>query len=384
MRAAGLRIGRILADGMMRQGDIVKELKEVRKEIDEIDQQLAVLFEKRMQAVVDVARWKQAHNLPVFDEAREKEVLEKNMARIGEAGLKEDFGSWMQEMMDLSKKRQREILGCSTVAYCGVEGAFAHSVTSRMFPGWKQAACSSFDEVFKAVVERQARYGVVPLENSSAGLVGEVLDGLLKYPVFIDQAYDAKIHHCLLGTLDASLSDVKLVYSKDQALWQSKEFLDSLQVQTIPYPNTAMAAQFVASQNDPSRAAVGSSENAKLYSLRILASNIETESTNTTRFLVIGPSPNPQPGDHESLLISVNNEPGVLSRAINVISAFGLNMDCLQSRPRKGHPFEYFFYIQTDGTLSAPKLEACLQALKQMCTMCKWLGSYSIRKDEEE
>lgn len=369
---------------MIRQGDIVKELKEVRKEIDEIDKQLARLFELRMKAVEDVAQWKQAHNLPVFDESREKEVLARNKARIEEESLKEDFGLWMQEMMDLSKKRQRELLSVNTVAYCGVEGAFAHSVTRQLFASADALACSSFDEVFKAVVERKARYGVLPLENSDSGLVGEVLDGLLKYPVYIDLVYDARIRQCLLGTLDATLTDVKWVYSKDQALWQSKNFLDALQVETIPYPNTAMAAQYVAKENNPAKAAVGSSENARLYSLKILASNIESDSSNTTRFLVVGPSPNPEAGDHSSLLISVNSTVGALSQAINVISAFGLNMDCLQSRPRKGHPFEYFFYIQTEGTLSHENKEACLQALRQMCTICKWLGNYSIRKDKEE
>lgn len=361
----------------------MNQLEEARREIDAVDEELAKLFERRMQAVADVAAWKKTNNMPVFDGAREEEVLQKNRERIERDDLKDDFGKWMQYMMDLSKKRQREMLAINTVAYCGVEGAFAYSVTEQLYPHACKMGCQSFEQVFQAVVEHKAQYGILPLENTNSGLVGEVLDGLLEFPVYIHQIADVRIEQCLLGLPEAELKDIQWVYSKDQALWQAKNFLDALQVETIPYPNTAMAAQFVASQQDVSKAAIGARENAELYNLKILAENIEFDASNTTRFLVISARENEKEGDHSSLLISVKSEVGYLAKAINVISAFGLNMDCLQSRPRKGHPFEYFFYVQMEGRLSPANKEACLQALRQVCAFQKWLGSYSIRKEEE-
>ena len=363
---------------------IVKELNAIRKEIDAIDDQLARLFEARLNLVLDVARYKDAHGLPVFDEARENIVLEKGKNRIENPDFKEDFAVWLRQLMDLAKKQERELLSINTVAYCGVEGAFAHSAASRLFPYANLKSCSSFGKVFKAVINHEAQYGVLPLENSNSGLVGEVLDGLMNYPVYIDQVADVRIKQCLLGTQGADLSMIEWVYSKDQALWQSKDFLDALHVQTVPYPNTAMAAQYVAQTGDPKKAAIGAKENAELYGLKVLAENIESDSSNTTRFLVISAHENPKPGDHCGLLISVNSTVGSLAKAINVISAFGLNMDSLQSRPRKGHPFEYFFYVQAEGDLKGPNLEACMQALGPVCTIRRWLGSFSIRKEEED
>lgn len=361
----------------------MNELEKARKEIDAIDGELARLFEKRMQAVNDVAAWKKANEMPVFDGGREAEVIAKNESRIEDDDLKEDFGKWIQYLMDLSKKRQREMLAINTVAYCGVEGAFAHSVTEQLFPHATKMSCSSFDQVFSAVVEHKAQYGILPLENTNSGLVGEVLDGLMDYPVYIDEIADMRIEQCLLGLQEAELKDVRWVYSKDQALWQAKNFLDALNVETIPYPNTAMAARYVASQNDPSKAAIGARENAGLYNLKILAENIEFDTSNTTRFLVISSRESEKGGNYSSLLFSVKNEVGCLAKAINVISAFGLNMDCLQSRPRKGHPFEYFFYIQSEGNLSPENRDVLMQALSQVCVIHKWLGSYSIRKEDQ-
>lgn len=361
----------------------MKQLEEVRKEIDEIDAQLAKLFEKRMQASSEVAQYKIENDLPVFDPVREKVVIQKSKDQIEDENLKEDYALWIQKLMDISKKRQRQMMSANTVAYCGIEGAFAHSVTKRLFPDADQKACKSFDEVFKAVCENRAVYGVLPLENSNSGLVGEVMDGLMNYPIYINRVVDERIEQCLLGTKDATLSDIQWVYSKDQALGQSKEFLDRLDVETIAYPNTAMAAQYVAQQSDKTKAAIGSKDNATLYGLNILAENIESDSSNTTRFLVISAKENQELGDYCSLLFSVNSAVGSLAKAINVISAFGLDMDCLQSRPRKGHPFEYFFYIQADCKTNRENLNACLQALRPVCVINKWLGSYQITRKED-
>ncbi len=361
----------------------MNQLEEARKEIDRIDDELARLFEERMKATRSVAAYKKENGMAVFDESREQQVLARSKERIQQPDLKEDFADWIQALMDLSKKKQRELLNVNKVAYCGVEGAFSHSVTCRLFPHGEQISCSSFDDVFKMVNDGTVHYGVVPIENSNAGVVGEVLDGLREYPVYITQAYDAKIRQCLLGVPGSTLSDIQWVYSKDQAIWQSRKFLDALQVQTVCYPNTAMAAQYVARENDKTKAAIGAKENAMLYGLELLAENVETDSSNTTRFLVIAAKPEENDEEYSSLLLTVPDAAGALARAINVIAAFDLNMDALQSRPVKSRPFEYFFFVQLAGRTSRENIEACLGALGAVCTSVRSLGSYSIRKDEE-
>lgn len=361
----------------------MNQLEEARKEIDRIDGELAALFEERMQASRKVAAYKREHDMAVFDPGREKEVLKTCRDRIENPDLKDDFASWIATLMDISKKYQREQLNENKVAYCGVEGAFAHSVTCKLFPYGEQVSCSNFEDVFCKVAEGEVRYGVVPFENSNSGLVGEVLDALREYPVSIVEGADARIEQCLLGVQGSSLSDVKMIYSKDQAIWQSRKFIDALGAQTVCYPNTAMAAQFVAMENDPSKAAIGARENASLYHLDILAENIESNSSNTTRFLVISAKPNEREEDYTALLLTVSDRSGSLAKAINVISAFGLNMDSLQSRPVRSRPFEYFFFIQLNGQTSRENIEGCLHALQAVCASVRSLGSYSIRKDEK-
>lgn len=361
----------------------MNSLEKARNTIDKIDEQLASLFEARMKLTEIVAAYKKKHDMAVFDESREAQVLEKAKQRISKPDLKGDFAQWMQTLMDLSKKQQRQMLNANKVAYCGVEGAFACSATRTLFPQAEAVSCASFADVFKKVQENEVRYGVVPLENSNSGLVGEVLDLLFESGLYIVEAADIRIRQCLLGVKGAQLKEVCWVYSKDQALWQSKTFLDALGVETICYPNTAMAAQYVAQQADPAKAAIGARDNASLYDLDILAENIEGSASNTTRFLVISAVPNAQENEVSSLLLTVPDSAGALAKAINVIAAFDLNMDNLQSRPVKSRPFEYYFFVQLAGHTSRQNVEACLQALSAVCTSVRSLGSYSIRKDDQ-
>lgn len=359
-----------------------RTLEDIRKEINGIDQKMSELYEQRMHAAEDVAAWKIAHDLPVFDEKREQEVLETGKERITDPNLKEDYGKFLQFVMDQSKDLQKSIVCKDTVAYCGIEGAFAHSISEKLFPNAKKMGCSSFQAVFEAVTNKEAEYGVVPLENTSSGLVGEVLDLLCQYPVYVDLAADMHIEQCLLGVEGSTLKDVEWVYSKDQALSQSKDFIEALDAVPVPYPNTAMAASYVASQKDKRKAAIGSRENAMLYQLKVLADNIESQASNTTRFLVISARPSDHFSDHMAMILSVSNEVGSLASVINVISSHGLNMDSIQSRPIQSRPFEYFFFIQCFGKLSRKQLDECLQELEPNCSSLKWMGSYEIRKDK--
>lgn len=360
----------------------MNKLENARETINRIDAEMAALYEERMRAARDVAEYKEENGLPIFDPAREEAVILRNAARIENPEFRGMYQKFLQFLMDQSKDYQKSLLSRDIVAYAGVEGAFSHMISQKLFADNPKLAFNSFEDVINAVVDKRAEFGVIPFENTSSGLVGEVLDLLRTSPVYIREVADLKVDQCLLGLPEASLKDIEWVYSKDQALMQSREFLESLGVQTVPYPNTALAAQFVAREGDVTKAAIGARENAALYNLKVLASHIESTAENTTRFLVIGDEPSRGDGDHMSFLLSINDEPGSLARVINVVSAHGLNMDCLQSRPDKDRPFEYFFYIQCTGDLSGENIRSLEEDLAGMTSSFKVLGRYCIKKEE--
>lgn len=358
-------------------------LEEARKTISEADQAIVEAWEKRMNAVRQVAAWKEQHGLPVLDASREQEVLQRNRGHLQDAAYAPQLEALYQMILSQSREFQKQMISTGVVAYAGVEGAFSHMVCEKLYPDHPKLNCPSFEEVFAAVRDARAELGVIPLENTSSGLVGEVMDLLMQEDVSIIRVADQRIEQCLLGLPEASLKDIEWVYSKDQALNQSKEFLDALHVKTVPYPNTAMAAQFVARDQDVTKAAIAAKENAAIYGLKILASNIQTVRSNTTRFLVIAREPAKTRGRQVAMLIAVNDDPGSLAKAIEVLSSRGLNMDTLQSRPLKERPFEYFFYIQANGELDDASEAALKQELADVCTTLKWLGSYTVEKEED-
>ena len=356
-------------------------LEEARLKIDKIDKEMAKLYEQRMDAVKDVITYKIQNDLPVYDGSREQSILQKNSKYIQNSDYEPYYINFMKSVMNNSKDFQRSLQAQDIVAYCGVKGAFAHMTSEKLFPGNPKMGLSSFEDVFEAVVQKRAQYGVIPFENTNSGLVGEVLDALNKYPVYIQQTMNLKIEQCLLGLPDATLKDIECVYSKDQALSQSRVFLQELGVKTVAYPNTAMAAQFVASEKDIHKAAIGAKENASLYGLKVLATKIEENANNTTKFMVIGLEP-PKKGNRFSLCLITKHEAGSLAKIINVIGLFGLNMQSIQSRPIKGKPFEYFFYMELDGDLEDPNVKRCLNSINEVCESVKILGNYVLKEDE--
>lgn len=353
----------------------MNQLEKARQTINQIDQEMASLYERRMDAVQEVLKYKKEHDLPVFDAGREQEVIERNSALIHDPAYVEFYKDFLKHVMDNSKDYQRTLLSQDVIAYAGVQGAFSQIMAERLYPENQKLNLKNFDEVFKSVVDKKAQFGVIPFENTNSGLVGEVLDALLEYPVYIQGMYDLKVEQCLLGTPDATLKDIEWVYSKDQALWQCRNFLKELGVQTVSYPNTAMAAQYIASEKDKTRAAIGARENATLYGLKVLATQIEAHTENTTRFLVIGLEPEKQ-GDRFSVLLTARHTSGALARIIEVIAHHQINMESIQSRPIKGRPFEHFFFIEMDGDIH--NAGACLDEIKENCESLKILGTYSL------
>ena len=210
-------------------------LEQARREIDTVDAQLAALFERRMKVVLSVAEYKKAHGLPVFDAAREKVVLDKAEARIGDPALRPYYRDHVQNMMDVAKQYEAEVLGRNRAAYQGVEGAFAHIALRALFPHAEAVSCPTWDEVFDAVEKGDAAHGVVPFENSHAGDVSAVLDLCYNHPgLWVVDVYDLPISQNLLVLPGTQLSDLTRVYSHQQAIAQSETFLKQFGLPALP------------------------------------------------------------------------------------------------------------------------------------------------------
>ena len=352
-------------------------LEQARAEIDAVDAQLAALFKRRMAAVLQVAEYKRTHGLPIYDPAREAVVLEKAAARIRQPALRPYYRDHVQHMMDMAKQYESQLLGQNRAAYQGVEGAFAHIALRALFPHAEAVSYPTWDEVFNAVAKGDAAHGVVPFENSHAGDVSAVLDLCYNHPeLWVVDVYDLPISQNLLVLPGTQLSQIRSVYSHQQAIAQSETFLKQFRLPATAMPNTAMAAKFVAESGDPSKAAIASTETAQLYGLEVLVPRINTDGDNTTRFIVLSRE-KPTAGNRFSLLFTVDNKPGKLAQVIQIIGASGFNMESIKSRPMPHVPFEYYFYVELVGDPTGDETAALLRQLDRTCRTVRLLGVYT-------
>ena len=352
-------------------------LQNARAEIDAVDAQLAALFERRMAAVLTVAQYKKEHGLPIFDAAREAVVLDRSAARIQDPALRPYYRDHVQNLMDVAKQYEAQVLGQNRAAYQGVEGAFAHIALKALFPHAEAVSFPTWDEVFDAVEKGDAAHGVVPFENSHAGDVSAVLDLCYNHPaLWVVGVYDLPISQNLLVLPGTQLSDLKMVYSHQQAIAQSETFLKQFRLPASAMPNTALAAKFVAESGDKTKAAIASAETAQLYGLDVLVPSINTDGDNTTRFIVLSRE-KPTAGNRFSLLFTVDNKPGKLGEVIQIIGRSGFNMESIKSRPMPHVPFEYYFYVELVGDPTADETAALLRALNEPCRTERQLGVYT-------
>lgn len=355
------------------------KLTKARETINEIDAEMARLFERRMAAVDEVLAYKQAHNLPVFDAKREQQVIEQNMALLQNPELKPYYRRYIQGFMDITKDYQRARLKQNTVAFAGAEGAFAEQAARGIFPDYRYQICDDFEQVFREVLDERAAFGVIPFENSYSGEVGEVFDLLFRYNCYIRAIWDLPVRQNLLALPGAALADIKNVYSHPQALSQCARFLQEHNLQTTACTNTALAAKAVAASGDKSLAAIASAESAELYGLNILAENINSSSANTTRFIVIGKDL-PLTGSRFNLLFTVNHNAGQLARVMSLIGDLGFNMESIKSRPIKDLPWQYYFYVEIEGCINNADAQNLLNRLKTNCDSLKVIGSYDLQQ----
>lgn len=353
----------------------MSELDRARGEIDAIDKSMAELFTKRMQAAASIAQYKQQNGLPVLDASREQAVIDANTARLQNPALAEFYTDFLRHLLSLSRQYQTQLLGQGTVAYQGAAGGFGHTVAATLYPHARQLPQPTFAEVFSAVEQGHAAFGVVPFENSNTGDVSGVLDLCYAHNCYIAAMFDLPVTQNLLGLPGAKLGDIQKVYSHVQALEQSARFLRGIGAQPLPYDNTASAAQYVAGQGDITLGAIASLESARRYGLVPLATDIATQTNNTTRFLVLSRQ-RPTSGDRFALLVTVENTVGQLARVIQTISAQGFNMENIKSRPMPKRPWEYYFYIELVGAADAAGSEALLAELEKTCLSARLLGVF--------
>lgn len=357
------------------------KLQQAREAISRIDGEMADLFVRRMEAAAQVAEYKKERGLPIFDGAREQEVLEKGSARVSDPVLREHYVRFLQNNMDVSKAYQRQLLEGMRVAYSGSEGAFAHIAAGEIFPQAVLVGHPNFQEAYQAVVSGGCDCAVLPLENSSAGEVGQVTDMMFDGGLHVNGVYELAVRHDLLALPGAELAGIRTVISHPQALAQCAPYLQKRGWQTREYANTALAARLVAESGDRSLAAIASARTAGFYGLQVLEENIHRSGSNTTRFGVFSRTENTalgkRLGDHFILLFTTRNQAGALARAIDIIGRHGFNMRTLRSRPRKDLLWEYYFYVEMEGDLRSENGRAMLQELSGCCDRVRVAGSFT-------
>lgn len=353
-------------------------LDEARAIINEIDAQMAELFVRRMKAAEMVYEYKKEFGLPILDAKREAAVIEKNSARIEDDLLRGYYIDHLKHLMSVSRAYQYRMQNGLKIAYSGVEGAFAHIAAGRIFPGGSRISCRDFKAAYDAVLHGECDVAVLPIENSYAGEVGQTIDLLFSGTLYINGIYELQIHQNLLGVPGAKAEDIRKVTSHPQALSQCHEYIKMRGFDTEEASNTAVAAKAVAEMKDKTCGAIASVETAQLYGLEVLQANINQSSENTTRFAVLSKVRAASPALTSSVLMfTVKHEAGSLANAISIIGKYGYNMTALRSRPLRKHSWQYYFYIEIDGTVSSDEGRRMMEELSGVCDQLKVAGSFA-------
>lgn len=263
-------------------------------------------------------------------------------------------------------------------AYCGINGAFAQKAAGKIFPDAELAAYPSFADAYKAAESGECDCAVLPIENSFAGEVGQVMDIIFSGRLYISGIWDMRVRQALLGTADAKTEDISTVISHPQALEQCREYISSHGLAVRTAPSTADAARLVSEMEDRRTAAIAGTENAGLYSLKVLAEEINGQKENATRFAVL--TPRPGEGAQFMVMFTVDDTAGSLAKAIKVIGDEGFNMTAIHSRPMGTLPWKYYFYVLIAADADSSVKAKMLGRLSEKCETLKVAGIYDIKK----
>ena len=376
------------------------DLTELRRQIDGIDDQLVQLFCRRMELCAQVAEYKKANGLPILMPAREREKL-KDVAEKAGPDMANYTRTLYAMLFELSRSYQSKLSGGSRqlyemitqsiqdtpnlfpqtamVACQGVEGAYSQLACEKIFPNPIILYFKTFDGVFQAIDQGLCQYGILPIENSTAGSVTKVYDLMIQHNFYIVRTFRLKIDHNLLANPGAKLEDIKEIYSHEQAINQCSTFLHSLKgVNVVPVANTAVASEMVASSGRKDVAALSSRSCAELYNLSCLASSVQDKGNNRTRFICISRNMEIYPGsDKTSIMMVLNHRPGALYKVLARIYTLGINVTKLESRPIPDREFEFMFYFDLETSIYSEQFVQLMCELEDLCEEFKYLGSYT-------
>lgn len=376
------------------------DLTQYRAEIDRIDDALVKLFTERMQISAQIADYKKEHDLPILHPGREREKLQDVAEKAGT-----DMANYTRVLysmlFELSRSYQSKRTGATTalhgriadaientpklfpqspmVACQGVEGAYSQIACEKMIKNPFILYFKNFDGVFSAIDKGLCQYGILPIENSTAGSVKKVYDLMIRYNFSIVRTFRLKIDHNLLAARGASLDSIREIYSHEQAINQCSEFLSSMQnVKIIPVENTAVAAEMVAKSGRTDVAAISSRSCAELYGLNSLAASIQDKGNNRTRFICISKNLEIYPGaDKTSIMMVLPHRPGSLYRVLARLYTLGINVTKLESRPIPDREFEFMFYFDLETSIYSEEFVQLMCELDELCEEFKYLGSYT-------
>lgn len=376
------------------------ELTELRQQIDSIDDQLVQLFCQRMEVAAQIADCKKRSGTPIYVPAREREKLQDVAQKAGPE--MDNYTRVLYSMLfELSRSYQSKRSGqisplydqitqaiqqtpnlfpqSPMVACQGVEGAYSQIACEKIFKNPMILYFKSFEAVFSAIEQGMCQYGILPIENSTAGSVKKVYDLMIQHRFSIVRTFRLKVDHNLLANPGAKLSDIKEIYSHEQAINQCGEFLQTLPgVTVIPVANTAMAAEMVAKSGRKDVAALSSRSCAQLYGLVNLASSVQDQGSNHTRFICISKNLEIYPGaDKTTIMMILNHKPGALYKVLARLYTLGINVTKLESRPLPDREFEFMFYFDLETSIYSQEFVQLMCELAQLCEEFKYLGSYS-------
>jgi chorismate mutase / prephenate dehydratase len=355
--------------------DEEKRLAPIRDKIDALDSQILDLLSQRAQAAQEVGHIKGGFASPVFRPERERQVVARLQENNTGPLLPDGIAAIWREVMSACRALEAR----QTIAFLGPVGTFSEQAAQKYF-GHSIAAlpCMSLDEVFKSVEKGTAQFGVVPVENSSEGAISRTLDLLLDSPMHISGEVVLPIHHHLL-TKTGNLNGVTTVCAHAQALAQCQQWLSehAPQLKRQAVSSNAEAARMAAS--DSSIAAIAGDRAQVAYALQAVAAQIQDDSHNRTRFVVVG-SYECQPTGHDqtSLVLSVDNQPGAVHRLLAPLAKHGVSMNRFESRPARKGTWEYHFYIDVAGHANDTKVAKALEELNEIAAFYKNLGSYPL------
>ncbi len=376
------------------------ELKNLRNDIDTIDNQLVELFVKRMNLSAQIADYKKEHNLPIYVPSREREKLQDvaqqagsemdNYTRVLYSMIFELSRSYQskrniattplhKKIVDSIENTPKLFPQAPMVACQGVEGAYAQIACEKMFKSPFIMYFKNFEGIFNAIEQGLCQYGILPLENSTAGSVKKVYDLMIHHNFSIVRTFRLKIDHNLLVNPGTKLSDIKEIYSHEQAINQCSEFLNSLPgVKIIPVENTAVAAKSVAESGRTDAAAISSRSCAELYNLTCIADSIQDKGNNRTRFICISKNLEIYPGsDKTSIMMVLPHKPGALYKVLARMYVLGINVVKLESRPIPDRDFEFMFYFDLETSIYSEEFVQLMCELDDLCEEFKYLGSYT-------